>query len=65
MKYLLIGHDRNTAVQDTLISLMPEEQHIRVYEDASDDIMSVTVKHNGRFITTEVVLKRGGKGYTA
>ena len=65
MKYLLIGHDRNTAVQDTLISLMPEEQHIRVYEDASDDIMSVTVKHNGRFITTECILKRGGKVYTA
>lgn len=63
MKYFLVGHDRNTAVQDTLISLMPEEQHIRVFDDNDDDVMTVSVVQNKRFITTECVLKRGGNVY--
>ncbi len=65
MKYYLVGHDRNTAVQDTLISLMPEEQHIRVFDDLEDDTMTVEVKRNGRFITTYCTLKRGGNIYTS
>ena len=65
MKYYLVGHDRNTAVQDTLISLMPEEQHIRVFDDLEDDTMTVEVKRNGRFITTYCTLKRGEKVYTS
>ena len=65
MKYYLVGHDRNTAVQDTLISLMPEEQHIRVFDDLEDDTMTVEVKRNGRFITTYCTLRRGEKVYTS
>ena len=65
MKYLLLGHERNTAVQDTLICLLPQEQHSRVYEPCSDDVLTVELVQQKRTSTVRCTLLRGGKEYHA
>lgn len=57
MKYVLIGHDRDTAVQETLISLLPDELHPRAEQpgDGEDGLVSEASVHaNGVSVTARV-----------
>ena len=67
MNYILIGHDRDTAVQETLISLLPEETHPRAerVESGNDYLVSeVVVKENSLSAVTRVFRRNTHTEYT-
>lgn len=65
MKYYLIGHTRSTAVQDTLICLLPQEQHLQATQPDGDDVLTVELVQRKRTSTVTCNLLRGGKQYRA
>lgn len=63
MKYVLIGHDRDTAVQATLISLLPDETHPRAEQmgDGEDGLVSEAVAHEHSVSVTARAFRGGVK----
>ena len=62
MNYRLIGHDRDNAVQDLLICLLPEEAHIRVEDEDGGDLCA-TVLETGPdgLLTAGAFVTRAGR----
>ena len=62
MKFLCIGHDRETAVRDMLISLLPDEKHEITSEDICADGLcrtSATEKDGTVFAKAELFIEGG------
>ena len=59
MNYWLDGHDRETAVKDMLICLLPWETHIKTDEQAENWALSRFRREAGYFIADAVVRRSG------
>ena len=58
MKYSIIGHDRNTAVLDMLIALLPDEKHELCNREDADCVSTLTMSQG--FVAASVEICRNG-----
>ena len=58
MKYSIIGHDRNTAVLDMLIALLPNEKHELCNREDADCVSTLTMSQG--FVAASVEICRNG-----
>ncbi len=61
MNYRIVGHDRDTAVHDMLISLLPDEGHTRVADDEGGDLCVSTLREQDGQTLAVCDMRRGGQ----